>query len=139
MIRDRLCMGLNDTSTVMQLLKHPDLTLRKAIDIATLEESAQKDQQLLTGKKSEVCAIKSIQNRGQLPSGIIPAGKWVSRRQSSRGHAGGVDFPPTLATSALLLGKHVRNVANEVISPLCATVNLLRKLSITSQTELSEK
>lgn len=65
MISDRLCMGLNETSTVMQLLKHPDLTLSKAIEIATLEESAQKDQQLLTaGKEAEVCAVWSTPSRG---------------------------------------------------------------------------
>ena len=73
MIRDRLCMGLSNTSTVMQLLKNPDLTLAKAIEIATLEESAIKDQQLLAGKEAEVCAVQHQQGargaRAKLPPG----------------------------------------------------------------------
>ena len=52
-------MGLSETATVMQLLKHADLTLQKAIEIATLEESAKKDQRLLAGAEAEVCAVKS--------------------------------------------------------------------------------
>ena len=56
-------MGLKETATVMQLLKHPDLTLSKAVELATLEESAQKDQQQLAGKEPEVCAVRSVQRR----------------------------------------------------------------------------
>ena len=55
-IGDMLCIRLSETqtSTVMQFLKHPDLTLQKTIEIATLEESAKKDQQLLAGEEDEV-------------------------------------------------------------------------------------
>ena len=52
-----------ETSTVMQFLKHPDLTLQKTIEIATPEESAKKDQQLLAGEE-EVCAVRSTGGRG---------------------------------------------------------------------------
>ena len=50
-IGDRLCMRLSETSTVMQFLKHPDLTLQKTTEIVTLEESAKKDRQLLAGEE----------------------------------------------------------------------------------------
>ena len=38
--------------------KHPDLTLANTIELASLEESAQKDQQLLAGIDTKVCAIR---------------------------------------------------------------------------------
>ena len=80
MIRDRLCMGLSDTSTVMQLLKHADLTLAKAIEIATLEEAALKDQQLLAGKEAEVCAVQHY--RGARPKRHTGAGSNNQHRRS---------------------------------------------------------
>ena len=46
-IGDRICMRLSETSTVIQFLKRPDLTLQKTIEIATLEESAQTDSSWL--------------------------------------------------------------------------------------------
>ena len=62
-IGDRLCMRLSETFTVVQFLKHPELTLQKIAEIVTLEEPAKKDRQLLAGEEEEVCAVRSTGGR----------------------------------------------------------------------------
>ena len=59
-IRDRLCMGLRNPLTVTELVKHADPTLKRAIEIASIEEAAEMDQKMLCGQSdATVCAVRS--------------------------------------------------------------------------------
>jgi hypothetical protein len=54
MIRDRLVFGINDKAIQKRLLAEPKLTYEKAVELAQELESADRDMQLLHGKKELV-------------------------------------------------------------------------------------
>lgn len=62
MIRDRLCMGLSNPLMVTELLKHADLTLKGAVEIASIEEAVEMDQKMLCGQsEATICAVRPNQ------------------------------------------------------------------------------
>ena len=53
-LRDRLVCGINDETTQQLLLAEAELTYKKALDIATSQEMASKNVQILRGMQSRV-------------------------------------------------------------------------------------
>ena len=54
MLRDRLVCGINDETTQRLLLAEPNLTYKKALEIATSQESASKNVQTIRGIQGRV-------------------------------------------------------------------------------------
>ena len=54
MLRDRLVCGINDETTQRLLLAEAELTYKKALEIATSQETASKNVQTLRGMQSHV-------------------------------------------------------------------------------------
>ena len=57
MIRDRIVCGINDSKTRSLLFSEPNLTLRRAIEICELQESAENAQKELQ-QEAAVCVVK---------------------------------------------------------------------------------
>lgn len=59
MVRDRLVFGVHDKSTQEKLLREPDLTLNKAIDICRAREVSKQQLKVLQNENSTVSAVKT--------------------------------------------------------------------------------
>ena len=134
-IGDGLCMRLSETSTVMQFLKHPDLTLeKKKTEIVALEESAKTDSSWLVRRirSWRLEAVVADKHHSQQSS---PGSKGYKNRATS------VVSPATQAVSALQLEKPVRSVADTLPQSVAVSLYMWKKAPINkprSQTSPSE-
>ena len=63
MIRDRIVVGIRDNKLSQKMQLEPDLTLKKAIDLARQCESVKKQQPTVRGQDTEQMAVEAIRKR----------------------------------------------------------------------------
>ena len=112
MIRDRIVCGINDSKTRSLLFSEPNLTLRRAIEICELQESAENAQKELQ-QEAAVCVVKQKQSNKDKTRLMINTRKTVLNASSVATiiHVG----------SVLRMAKHVLNVEKETTLRLYAS------------------
>ena len=63
MICDRIVVGIRDNKPSQKMQLEPDLTLKKAIDLAEQCESVKKQQLTVRGQDTEQVAVEAIRKK----------------------------------------------------------------------------
>ena len=63
MIRNRIVVGIYDNKLSQRMQLEPDLTLKKAIELARQNESVKKQQPTVRGQNKEQVAVEAIRRR----------------------------------------------------------------------------